>query len=67
MIAAGNAYAERLFCLIQPMFAAFVFELPALSVWTMMESITFKMKRCFAVLLFERISLPFEFNNWLTG
>ena len=32
MLAAGNAYTERLFCLIQPMFAVLVFELPTLSV-----------------------------------
>ena len=32
MLAAGNAYTERLFCLIQPMFAVLVFELPSLSV-----------------------------------
>lgn len=35
--------------------------------WTMMESITYKMKRCFAVLLFELISPALEFYNWLAS
>lgn len=67
MLAAGNAYTERLFCLIQPMFAVLVFELPTLSVLNGDGEHNLQNEKMFCGIAF-RTHLPCaRIYNWLTS